>query len=142
MRTYINRSGLVLSKEYLYIMESRRQRQVGELIKRHFSTVLQQEGGYIYGMEVLVSVTHVIMSPDLGLAKIYVSVYNTENKQAVLLQMEESIKRLKQQLVGRIRKQVRRIPHIAIYLDETLDEIDAVENIFARIKKEQKEKKD
>lgn len=80
------------------------------------------------------------MSPDLGMAKIYVSVYNTENKQAVLLQLHEGIKRLKQQLVGRIRKQVRRIPHIDIYLDETLDEIDSVESIFARLKKEREAK--
>lgn len=119
-------------------MESRRQKQVGELIKRHFSVVLQQEGSYLYGSQVLVSVTHVIMSPDLGLAKIYISVYNTDNKQAVLLQIHEGTHRLKQLLAHRIRKHVRRIPTIDIYLDETLDEIDKVENLFERIKKNKK----
>ena len=117
-------------------MESRRQRQVGELIKRHFSVVIQQEGGYIYGTQALVSVTHVLMSPDLGLAKIYISIYNTDNKQAVLLQMEESIHRLKQLLAARIRKHVRRIPAIDLYIDDTLDEIDKVENLFDRIRKD------
>ena len=58
---------------YIGLMESRRQLQTGELIKRHFSTVIREQGSYIYGSEVLVSVTRVIMSPDLGLAKIYVS---------------------------------------------------------------------
>jgi len=116
-------------------MESRRQRQVGELIKRHFSTVLREEGGYLYGSEVLVSITHVLMSSDLGLAKIYISVYNTENKQAVLLQIQEGRHRLKQQLSSRIRKHVRRIPNIDIYIDETLDEIDTVEHLFNKIKK-------
>jgi len=114
-------------------MESKRQRQVGTVIQRHFSNVLREEGSYIYGMEPLVSVTHVLMSPDLGLAKIYVSVWNTENKQAVLLQMEEQQHRLKRQLAARVRKHLRRIPHIDFYLDETLDEIDKVENLFANM---------
>lgn len=116
-------------------METRRQRQVGELVKRNFSSVLFQEGSYVYGSEVLVSVTQVVMSPDLGLAKIYLSIYNTENKQAVLLQVEEHKKRLKQLLSARIRKQVRRIPHIDVYIDDTLDEIDKIDQMFSQLKK-------
>ena len=96
--------------------------------------VLFQEGSYLYGPEPLVSVTHVIMSPDLGLAKIYLSIYNTENKNAVLEQIHFGIKRLKQQLSNRIRKQVRRIPDIDIYMDETLDEIDRVDDLFNKLK--------
>ena len=115
-------------------MESKRQRQVGTVIQRHFSEVLRAEGSYIYGMQPLVSVTHVLMSPDLGLAKIYVSVWNTENKQAVLLQMQDQHHRLKQQLAARVRKHLRRIPHIDFYLDETLDEIEHVESLFATLK--------
>ena len=120
-------------------MESRRQRQVGELIKRNFSMVIFQEGSYIYGTEALVSVTHVVMSPDLGLAKIYLSVYNTENKQAVLLQINQNLHRLKQLLTQRIRKQVRRIPQIAVYIDETLDEIDRIDQLFDRINNDEPE---
>jgi len=114
-------------------MESKRQRQVSSVIQRHFSEVLRQEGTYIYGTQPLVSVTHVIMSPDLGLAKIYVSVWNTENKQAVLLQMQEQHHRLKQMLSARVRRHVRRIPQIDFYIDETLDEIEKVESIFSGI---------
>ena len=98
--------------------------------------VLFQEGRYLYGAEVLVSVTHVHMSPDLGLAKIYLSIYNTDDKYGVLRQIQEGLHRLKQQLTNRIRKQVRRIPNIDIYIDETLDEIDRVDDLFARIKKD------
>ena len=68
-------------------METKRQMQAAELVKRNFSLVLQQEGSYIYGVEPLVTVTGVKMSPDLGQAKIYLSVFNTENKQAVFLEM-------------------------------------------------------
>lgn len=120
-------------------MESKRQRQVSAIIQRHFSEVLRQEGSYIYGSQPLVSVTHVLMTPDLGLAKIYVSVWNTENKQAVLLQMEDQHHRLKQLLAQRVRRHLRRIPHIDFYIDETLDEIEKVDLLFANLKSKDKE---
>lgn len=113
-------------------MESIRQRQVGELIKRHFSSVLQQEGRYIYE-DALVTVTNVKMSPDLMLAKIYVSVYNTMNKQGVVLEIQEHIHRLRQSLSQRIRKHVRRIPQLEIFLDDTLDEMYRLNSIFDRL---------
>ncbi|MFT4567125.1 MAG: ribosome-binding factor A [Saprospiraceae bacterium] len=120
-------------------METRRQRQVGEMIKRHFSVVLQQEGTYVYGVEVLVSITHVLMTSDLGLAKIYLSVWNAEDKQSVILMMTEQNNRLRQLLSQRIKKHVRRIPYIEFYLDETLDEIDRVERLFDDIDDKPKE---
>lgn len=115
---------------YIGLMESRRQLQTGELIKRHFSTVVREQGSYIYGSEVLVSVTRVIMSPDLGLAKIYVSVFNTEDKNAVLLLLNGEKVRLKKQLTQRIRKHVRRIPRVDIYLDDTLDEMYRIDELL------------
>ncbi|MEO1513565.1 MAG: 30S ribosome-binding factor RbfA [Bacteroidota bacterium] len=117
-------------------MESKRQKQVAELIKRNFGTMLQQEGGYIYGPEALVTVTNVKMSPDLSIAKIYLSVYNTENKQAVILEMEDAQFRLRQSLSQRIRKHVRRIPDIQLYLDDTLDEMYRLNELFNRLEKD------
>lgn len=114
-------------------MESKRQRQVAELVKRNFSMVLQLEGSYIYGTQPLVTVTQVRMSPDLGLARIYLSIWNTENKQAVMLQLEEEITRLRQQLGNRLRRQVRRIPDIALYEDETIDEMYRVDELFDKL---------
>ena len=111
----------------------KRQNQVAELIRRNFGILLQSEGGYIYGTEPLVTVTNVIMSPDMGLAKIYLSVYNTENKQAVLLLLEAEQKQLRKGLAKRVRSHVRRIPDIAFYLDDTLDEIFRVGEIFKKL---------
>lgn len=117
-------------------MENIRQRQVAELIKRNFSIVLQQEGSYIYGTEALVTVTNVKVTPDFSLAKIYLSVYNTENKQEVLLEMENSVIRLKQSLAYRVRKHMRRIPDINFYLDDTLDEMYRLNNLFDKLHKD------
>lgn len=114
-------------------MESKKQKQVAEVIKRNFGMVLQSEGSYIYGVEPLVTVTSVRMSPDLGIAKIYVSIYNTENKQAVILQIEEEIQRLRQSLALRIKKHVRRIPQIQVYEDEMLDEMYRLNNLFDKL---------
>lgn len=114
-------------------METRRQLQIGELIKRNFSIVMQQEGPYIYDPSVLVSVTSVRMSPDLGLAKVYVSIFNTEDKGEVLQQLNASKHRLKQQLYNRIRKQVRRVPTMDFYIDDTLDEMAKLNQLFDRI---------
>ncbi len=113
-------------------MDSKRQLQVAELVKRNFSMVLQQEGNYIYD-DALVTVTNVKVSPDLSLAKIYLSVYNTDNKQAVLLKLEDQHHRLKQVFSQRIKKHIRRIPEFALYIDETLDEMYRIDALFDRL---------
>lgn len=121
--------------------ESKRQRQVSEMIRRNMSLVLQQEGSYIYG-NALVTVTNVILTPDLLLAKIYLSIYNTDNKQAVVLMMEEERSRLQRALAQRIRKQIRRVPQIAFYEDDTLDEMFKVSNLFKKLEDENQMGKD
>lgn len=114
-------------------MESIKQKQVAELIKRNFSMVLQEEGGYIYGSSVMVSVTVVKVSPDMSQARVYLSVFNTEDKQTVILEMEDQLQRLRQSLAARIRKHVRRIPEVALFLDDTIDEMYRVDALFGRL---------
>lgn len=114
-------------------METKRQRQVAELVKRNFSIVLSEEGSYIYGTQVLVTVTQVIMSPDLGIAKIYLSLWNTDNKQAVMLSLEEEQTRLRQALAKRLKRHLRRMPYIHLFEDETIDEMYKVDNIFDKL---------
>lgn len=114
-------------------METKRQRQVAETIKRHFSQVLQQEGPYVYGVKPLVTVTEVKVTPDMSLAKIYLSIWNTENKQEVLLMMEEEHQRLKQAMASRVKRHLRRLPELTYFEDETLDEMYKVDNLFDRL---------
>ena len=113
--------------------ETKRMLQVGEMIRRNFGTVLQQEGSYIYGTEPFVTVTNVKMSPDLGIAKIYVSIYNVVDKHNVIFAMEEDMERLRSSLYQRIRKQMRRMPLIQFYEDDTLDEMQKLNEVFDRI---------
>jgi ribosome-binding factor A len=114
-------------------METKRQKQVGEQIRRYFSMILMQEGSYVYGSNKLVTVTEVKMTPDLLLAKIYISVYGTENKQEVILEMEDQKQRLRQALAAKVGKNMRRLPEIAFFLDETVDEMYRVEQLLNKI---------
>ncbi|MEL6721115.1 MAG: 30S ribosome-binding factor RbfA [Bacteroidota bacterium] len=123
-------------------MKSKRQLQVAEQIKRNFGIILQQEGSYIYGVETLVTVTSVKMSPDFGIAKIYLSVYNTEDKQSVILLMEEQYPRLRQSLGNRLRKHMRRIPELQFYLDDTLDEMYRLRELFGKLEDDNQMGKD
>jgi len=117
-------------------MATIRQKQVSETIKRHFSIVLQQEGAYIYGTGPLVTVTEVQVTPDFSMANIYLSVFNTENKQEVILEMGNHYHRLKQALTHRLAKHVRRIPELQFFIDDTLDEMKRVDHLFNRLESE------
>lgn len=119
-------------------METKRQKQVAETVKRHFGVVLQQEGGYIYGSATLVTVTEVKMSPDLGIAKIYLSVFNREDKPAVILELENNYHRLRQIFGQRVRKHMRRIPNLSFFLDDTLDEMYRLNQQFDQLNAEKK----
>jgi len=119
-------------------MESKRQKQVGEVVRRNFSMVLQNEGGYIYGTQPMVTVTSVKLSPDMGIAKIYVSVYNVEDKQSVVLQLEASNQKLRQSLANRVKRHMRRVPELNFYLDDTLDEMYRLNGLFNRLGKDKK----
>lgn len=114
-------------------MDSKRQQQVAELILRNFSFVLQQEGTYIYGKEPLVTVTQVKVASDLQLARIYVSVYNFEDKMAVLTAIREAEFKLKQSMYQRLRKHLRRMPSLEFFIDDTLDEMYRVEALFQKL---------
>lgn len=114
-------------------METIRQKQVGAVVKRAFSDILREGGAYIYGSEALLTVTNVKMSPDLNLAKIYCSVYNVEDKQVPILQLEAEHARLRQELGRKLKRQLRKIPDFNVYLDDTLDEMYKLNALFDRL---------
>lgn len=117
-------------------METKRQKQVAELIKRTISMLLLQEGAYIYGTGILVTVTQVKLTSDFATAKIYLSIFNTENKPAVILELQEANTRLRYNLAGKLKHQMRRIPELQYYIDDTIDEIIHIDQLFTRLEKE------
>ena len=120
-------------------MASIRQEQVAELVRRNITMVLRDEGSYIYGAEAFVTVTEVQMTSDLGIARVYLSVFGTDDKPAVILKLEDEYARIRQSLGFRLRKHVRRIPEVQFYLDDTLDEMYRLREVFDELD-EKKEK--
>jgi len=114
-------------------METKRQKQINELIRRQFSMVLQDEGSYIYE-RALVTVTRVVVSPDLQSAKVYLSVFNTENKLEVMQSMEENIFRLRHALASKVGKQLRKVPELKFFLDDSLDEFFKMDQLLAKLR--------
>lgn len=114
-------------------MQTKRQLQICSTIKKHTSEVLQEIGLYIYGSKPLVTVTQVKISPDMGLAKIYVSIWNVEDKNEVLLELREAIQAVRQALANRLRHQMRRMPDIVFYEDDTLDEMYRIKDVFNKL---------
>jgi ribosome-binding factor A len=114
-------------------MDSKRQMQISEMIKRNFAPVFQEHGIYIYG-SAFVTVTSVKITPDMAQAKVYLSIFNADDKETVLKKVVNHTHLLKQALAARIKNQVRRIPSIFFYFDETIDEMYKVDTMFKNLK--------
>lgn len=95
--------------------------------------VLMEEGPYIFE-KALVTVTRVNVSPDLQNAKVYMSIFNTENKQEVMMSILENNHRIRLSLAGKVGKQLRRMPELQFFLDDSLDEVFRMEQLFAQLR--------
>ena len=113
-------------------MESKRQLQVARIVKEALSEVFIKEGPNYYG-SAFVTIYDVKMTPDLFLARIYLSIYNTD-KQDTLDLINTSRYSIKAALVKRLRNKLRMMPELEFSLDETLDQVFKMENVFQKLK--------
>ena len=98
-------------------MESKRQQKYAKLIQREIGEIFQKESKSLVG-NAMVTVTRVMMSPDLGVAKVYLSFLLANNKE-LFDRINDSKKSIRRNLGNRIGKSVRVIPEIAFFLDES-----------------------
>ena len=113
-------------------MDSRRQQKVASVIKEEFTDILLRSGRDIYG-KAFVTVTNVKVTPDLSTARFYLSIYNSD-KNEVLQKFEERKNDLKRMLGEKMRHTLRHIPEVEFFLDETLDDVFRMDEIFKKIK--------
>jgi ribosome-binding factor A len=78
----------------------------------------------------MITVTTVRVSPDLGLAKIYLSIFPSDKNEETLEKITDNTPRIRNELGSKVRKQLRIIPEIAFYLDDSLDYIDNIDSIL------------
>jgi ribosome-binding factor A len=116
--------------------EGKRQKQVGGLIQEEINSIFQKMGlNMVDGA--MVSISSVKITPDLLEARIYLSVFNAADKEKVLKKIEENAWEVKRQLATRIKNQLRRIPELKFFPDDTLDHVFKMEELFKQIKKDE-----
>lgn len=113
--------------------ESKRQKQASSVIAQDLSSILLKYGSYLFEESTLVTVTIVRMTPDLEIARVYVSVYNAQDKAQVIKVLAENTKKIRFELGQKIGKLIRKVPQIQFFLDDTLDEIRELDKLFAEI---------
>jgi ribosome-binding factor A len=119
-----------------YMEEGKRQKQVGGLIQEEINTIFQRLGlSFVDGG--MVSISSVKVTPDLLEARIYFSVFNAKDKNLVLKKIEDRAWEVKKELAARIKHQLRRIPELKFFLDDTLDQVFKMEELFKQIKKDE-----
>ena len=115
--------------------ENKRQKQVGKLVRDEMSEIFQHEGMNMVdgGM---VSITNVLVTPDLLEARIYLSFFQINDGIALLKRIRDHAWEYRKQLGQRTRNQLRRVPEIYFYIDDSLDHVFHMEEIFRKIKEE------
>jgi len=111
-------------------MESKRQQKVARQIQKDLSDIFQKEGRTWFD-NAFITVTVVRMSPDLGVARVYLSFLIAKNKGFLLEQIQERSKSIRQLLGQKIRHQLRIVPEIHFYLDDTAEYAAKMDTLFA-----------
>lgn len=114
----------------LTIMESKRQQKVARQIQKDLSDIFQKEGRTWFD-NAFITVTMVRMSPDLSIARVYLSFLVAKNKGLLLEQIQERHKSIRQLLGIKIRHQLRIVPDLHFYLDDTAEYAAKMDALFA-----------
>lgn len=110
-------------------MDSIRQNKVSRLIQRDLSEMFQQECKE-FAVGAMLSVTTVRVSPDLSYAKIYVSIFPSNRVEMVMKSLEEHNRTIRFLLGKKIGKQMRIIPELRFFVDDSLDYIDKIDELL------------
>ncbi|NSW93553.1 MAG: 30S ribosome-binding factor RbfA [Bacteroidales bacterium] len=110
-------------------MESTRQKKVSRLIQKEMANLFLRKGNEIAPGK-MISVTRVRISPDLSVAKIYISIFPSENHDNTLRSIEAQKGKIRFDLGVTVKSQLRIIPEIAFFIDDSLDYIDNIEKLL------------
>lgn len=109
-------------------MESNRMKKINRLILKELSEIFLLETKKMPG--VLISVTQVRVSPDLGVAHAYLSFFPSEKGNELISNINDNIKSIRYNLGKRIGQQLRVIPNLVFYLDNSLDYLDNIDKLL------------
>ena len=109
-------------------MQETRQNKIARLLQKELSVIFQQQTRAMHG--VMVSVTRTKISPDLSICTAYLSVFPSEKADEILKNIKANEKTIRSDLGQRVRYQLRIIPELRFFIDDSLDYIERIDELL------------
>ncbi|MCD8185661.1 MAG: 30S ribosome-binding factor RbfA [Rikenellaceae bacterium] len=110
-------------------MKTTRQQKVSRQIQKDISDIFLKECAELV-RGTMVSVTQVRISPDLALAKVYVSIFPFDKAETVLLTLQHHVAQIRKALGVRVRSQLRIVPELSFYIDDSLEYVENIDRLL------------
>ena len=111
-------------------METTRQNKISRLIQKELSEIFLLQTKSMNG--VLVSVSAVRISPDMSIARVYLSVFPSERSQEIVKNINDNMKSIRYELGTRVRHQLRIIPELTFFVDASLDYAERIDELLKK----------
>lgn len=111
-------------------MQETRQNKIARLLQKELSLIFQTQTRMMPG--VMVSVTRLRVSPDLGICTAYLSVFPSEKGEEILANINKNGKTIRYELGNRVHNQLRIIPELRFYIDDSLDYIERIDELLKK----------
>ncbi|MCK9311754.1 MAG: 30S ribosome-binding factor RbfA [Bacteroidales bacterium] len=111
-------------------METTRQNKINRLIQKELSDVFLLQTKAMHG--ILVSVSQVRVSPDLSVARVYLSIFPSEKGEELIKNIRENTRSIRYDVAGRVRFQLRKIPELTFFLDDSLDYAEKIDALLKK----------
>jgi len=109
------------------VEESQRQKKIGSVLQRDIVDVLQKAASQGGMRGILISVSKVKVTVDLSVAKVYLSIFPNDKGQELLDGIKSNTPLIRHELAQRTRHQLRRMPNLEFFIDDSLEYIDKIE---------------
>lgn len=119
-------------------MESKRQQKFAGVIQQDLAAIFQREG-MNYLPNTLVTITKVRVTPDLAIARVFLSFFNGTNNQLALQTIKSHAAEIRYKLGARIKDQARIVPQLEFFVDDTSEYVERMDKIFDKISKEERQ---
>lgn len=115
-------------------MENKRMAKIQRLIQKELSEIFRRQTAALGG--VMVSVSAVKVSPDLSIARVYLSIFPSQRSHEILENIKTQAKTVRYDLAARVKEVLRKCPELHFYLDDSLDYIENIDRLLASDKTE------
>lgn len=111
-------------------MQETRQNKIARLLQKELSVIFQEQTRSLHG--VMVSVTRVKISPDLSICTAYLSIFPSEKAEELIQNITKNEKQIRYELGTRVRYQLRIIPELRFFIDDSLDYIERIDELLKK----------